>query len=116
MAIDTIFFDVDGTLVDSRKDIVEAVDYTLRQLGLPIRPAKEIVSYIGTGVRDLVSKSIKKRKADPLVEKGVVRQTNKGSLPRVKLLKGELKRKLTVRVTVSTSAREAIVKAGGTVK
>jgi large subunit ribosomal protein L15 len=51
-----------------------------------------------------------------LVEKGVVQQTNKGALPRVKLLKGSLKRKLTVRVTVSTSAREAIVKAGGTVK
>jgi large subunit ribosomal protein L15 len=51
-----------------------------------------------------------------LIEKGVLQQTHKGSLPRVKLLKGALKRKLTVRVTVSTSAREAIVKAGGTVK
>lgn len=51
-----------------------------------------------------------------LIEKGLVRQTNKGILPRVKLLKGELKRKLTVRVTVSTTAREAIVKAGGIVK
>lgn len=51
-----------------------------------------------------------------LVEKGLLHQTNKGSLPRVKLLKGDLKRKLTVRVTVSTTAREAIVKAGGIVK
>lgn len=51
-----------------------------------------------------------------LIEKGVVKQTHKGALPRVKLLKGELKRKLTVRVTCSTTAREAIVKAGGIVK
>ena len=51
-----------------------------------------------------------------LVEKGLVTQTNKGSLPRVKLLKGPLKRKLAVRVTVSASARQAIVKAGGTVQ
>ncbi len=51
-----------------------------------------------------------------LVEKGIVAQTYKGVMPRVKLLNGDLKRKLTVQVTVSSTARKAIEKAGGTVK
>ena len=61
--ISVIFFDVDGTLVDSRKDIVKAINYTLRRLGLPRKPAREIVSYVGTGVRDLVEKSLRNGKA-----------------------------------------------------
>jgi len=62
--IDVIFFDVDGTLVDSRKDIVKAINYTLRKLGLKERPGGQIVSYIGTGVKDLVKKSLGSENAD----------------------------------------------------
>ena len=32
--VDSIIFDLDGTLVDSRRDIVNAVNYTLRTLGI----------------------------------------------------------------------------------
>ena len=56
--INAIFFDVDGTLVDSRIDIVKAVNYALRRLGIAERPFDRIVSYIGTGVRDLLKKSL----------------------------------------------------------
>ena len=55
---DTIFFDVDGTLVDAREDIANAMNYALRQVGFPERPLDEIVSYVGTGVKDLISKSL----------------------------------------------------------
>lgn len=57
-AIDAIFFDVDGTLVDARKDIVNAINFTLRKLGLEERPEASIVSYIGTGVKDLARRSL----------------------------------------------------------
>jgi len=60
--IDTILFDLDGTLVDSRKDIVKAVNFTLGRLGLPEKPAELIVSYIGLGIRDLLRKSLGKEK------------------------------------------------------
>lgn len=56
--IDTIFFDVDGTLVDSRADIANAMNYTLKKLGLKEKPQSTIASYIGTGVKDLVAKSV----------------------------------------------------------
>lgn len=58
ISVDVIFFDVDGTLVDSREDIASAINYTLTRLGLREKPLDEIASYIGTGVKDLVEKSI----------------------------------------------------------
>ena len=68
--IDAIFFDVDGTLVDARSDIVDAINYLLRQMGFPEKSFDEIVSYIGTGVKDLVSRSLGSGDIT-LVEKGI---------------------------------------------
>lgn len=62
VGIDTIIFDLDGTLVDSRKDIVMAVNFTLRKLGLPEKPPEVVVSYIGLGIRDLIKKSLGEEK------------------------------------------------------
>lgn len=56
--VDTIIFDLDGTLVDSKKDIVNSVNFTLKQLGLRSKPFDEIVSFIGTGVNSLIRRSI----------------------------------------------------------
>ncbi|HPM42855.1 MAG TPA: HAD-IA family hydrolase [Candidatus Omnitrophota bacterium] len=68
--IDTIFFDVDGTLVDATRDITNAMNRALAEMGLPQKPHEEIVSYIGTGVRYLVSSSIG-RDEEALVDRGV---------------------------------------------
>lgn len=46
-----------------------------------------------------------------LREKGII----DASVTRVKILKGDLKRKLTVRVPASATAKESIEKAGGTI-
>lgn len=51
-----------------------------------------------------------------LVKKGIISAANKGKQPTVKLLKGNLKRKLEVRVPVSKVAKDQIEKAGGSVK
>lgn len=56
--INNILFDIDGTLIDSRDDIVKAMNYTLRELGLNQKSPKTIVSYVGKGVEYLVSESI----------------------------------------------------------
>jgi len=56
--IEFIIFDLDGTLVDSRKDIVNAVNFTLKNIGLKEKTMQEISSYIGTGVEDLIGKSL----------------------------------------------------------
>ncbi len=58
---DLIIFDLDGTLVDSRKDIANAVNFTLRKLSLKEKSLEEITSYIGRGVSDLIQKSLEKK-------------------------------------------------------
>jgi len=70
LEVDAIFFDVDGTLVDARIDIVNAVNYALRKLGVEERPEGMIISYIGTGVRDLITKSLG-NKNEELTEEGI---------------------------------------------
>ncbi len=70
VSIDAIIFDVDGTLVDARKDIVKAMNHALRVVGAPERRYEEIVSHIGTGVKDLVRKSLRREDAS-LVDNAV---------------------------------------------
>lgn len=56
--IQLIIFDLDGTLIDSKEDIIKAVNFTLKDRGLKPKPPVEISSYIGTGVEDLIRKSL----------------------------------------------------------
>lgn len=66
---DTIFFDVDGTLVDSRKDITNAVNHALGTLGFRKLSVETVVSYVGTGVKDLIRKCFG-TDDEAIVEKG----------------------------------------------
>lgn len=56
--VELIIFDLDGTLVDSRKDIVSAVNFTLKSLKLKQKSIRETSSYIGGGFEDLFRKSL----------------------------------------------------------
>lgn len=49
-----LIFDLDGTLVESKWDIADAVNLTLRDLGLPERPQEEIFGFVGDGVKRLL--------------------------------------------------------------
>jgi phosphoglycolate phosphatase len=56
--IELIIFDLDGTLVDSRQDIVNAANFMLKSLSLKEKPAEEIVSYVGKGVDSFIIDSL----------------------------------------------------------
>lgn len=56
--IDLIIYDLDGTLIDSVRDITDAVNAMLEELGLAARPQEEIKYFIGQGVQNLVAQSI----------------------------------------------------------
>ena len=57
--INIIFFDLDGTLVDSRQDITNAVNRTRRALGISgEKTLSEVHSYVGGGLRETVSRAI----------------------------------------------------------
>ena len=47
MAITGLIFDLDGTLIDSSDGVVEAVNYSLTQMGQPTQSAQRIKTYIG---------------------------------------------------------------------
>jgi phosphoglycolate phosphatase len=54
--IDLMIFDLDGTLVSSGADLIQSINYTLNALGLNEKPEKEILGYVGDGVRKLIEK------------------------------------------------------------
>lgn len=68
--IDLIIFDLDGTLVDSRKYIANAVNFTLNHVGLKEKSRSEITFYIGQGVEDLIRKSLG-NKQDALLKRAL---------------------------------------------
>lgn len=53
-----IFFDVDGTLFDTRRDLAATVNHTRLDLGLAAWPVPAIVENVGQGARYLLSHSI----------------------------------------------------------
>lgn len=55
---EVLFFDFDGTLIDSKIDIATAVNLTLENLNLPLRSHEEIFSFVGDGVKRLLRLSV----------------------------------------------------------
>ncbi len=65
-----LVFDLDGTLVDTKDDLAEAVNVTLRELGLPEEDPRTLWSYVGQGARVLLERALGPARAD-LVEPGL---------------------------------------------
>jgi phosphoglycolate phosphatase len=57
-SIKLLIFDLDGTLVDSRLDLVHSVNATLRHLGRPELPDDLIASYVGDGAPTLIRRTL----------------------------------------------------------
>ena len=49
-----LLFDLDGTLVDSRADLVTSVNLMLDELGYVPLPATRIITFVGEGIRLLI--------------------------------------------------------------
>ncbi len=69
--IQLLIFDLDGTLVDSEKDLALSVNAVRAQMGLAPLPLETIASYVGQGVTTLIEKSLGKPSSSEDVEKGV---------------------------------------------
>lgn len=53
-----IFFDLDGTLVDSVPDLAEAARRMLAELGEPSRSDAEIATFVGKGIPTMVERAL----------------------------------------------------------
>jgi len=58
MKPELIIFDLDGTLIDSAPDLVEAVNFALSQLNKPTHSQASIQQWIGNGADVLVKRSL----------------------------------------------------------
>src|SRR5438477_7754124 len=56
--IKLLIFDLDGTLIDSRLDLIHTVNATLRHLGRPQLPGDVIANYVGDGAPMLVRRAL----------------------------------------------------------
>ena len=53
-----VIFDLDGTLIDSKQDLIHSVNAMLRELGRGELPAETISGYIGHGAPQLVARAL----------------------------------------------------------
>jgi phosphoglycolate phosphatase len=56
--IQLLIFDLDGTLIDSRLDLVHSVNATLRYMQRPELPDEVIASYVGDGAPALIGRAL----------------------------------------------------------
>ncbi|MGD1022440.1 MAG: HAD-IA family hydrolase [Candidatus Sulfotelmatobacter sp.] len=68
--IKLVIFDLDGTLIDSRLDLVHSVNAALRHIGRPELPDDVIASYVGDGAPILIQRAL----GGETVDEAVVRQ------------------------------------------
>jgi len=57
-AVRALVFDLDGTLIDSKKDLVLSVNATLREMGRTELPEDLVASYVGSGAPVLISRAL----------------------------------------------------------
>src|ERR1700691_5661758 len=69
-SIQLVIFDLDGTLIDSRLDLVHSVNAALRHIGRPELPEDLIASYVGDGAPVLIQRAL----GGEEVEEALVRQ------------------------------------------
>src|SRR5215475_10286304 len=61
---DAVVFDLDGTLIDSRRDITTAVNRTRERYGLPPLALEDVVGMVGEGARLLVERAFRDLKTE----------------------------------------------------
>jgi phosphoglycolate phosphatase len=66
-----LIFDLDGTLVDSKKDLTASVNHVRLTLGLPQLTEHEIAGYVGDGARMLIRRALGPEVSDAEVEWGL---------------------------------------------
>jgi phosphoglycolate phosphatase len=66
-----LIFDLDGTLVDSKKDLSASVNHVRLTFGLPQLTEREIAGYIGDGAQMLIRRALGPEVSDADVQSGL---------------------------------------------
>ena len=68
-----IVFDLDGTLIDSARDICESVSELVESYGSAPLPMSEVIGMVGDGAPALVKRALKQSRLEPSVDDAVAR-------------------------------------------
>jgi phosphoglycolate phosphatase len=66
-----LLFDLDGTLIDSKKDLILSVNAMLREMGRAELPEPRIASYIGAGAPLLIARALGEAASDDERKRGL---------------------------------------------
>lgn len=69
--VQALVFDLDGTLIDSKRDLVLAVNATRRHMHLDALPDDVVSSYVGDGMQKLVERALGQGYSTAQVEQGM---------------------------------------------
>lgn len=58
MRYDTVFFDLDGTLLDTLDDLTAAVNHVMALFGYPLHSRAAVRRFVGNGVRVLLTRAV----------------------------------------------------------
>jgi len=65
MNFKAVLFDLDGTLLDTLRDVADATNQALLQMGFPTHPTEEYKMLVGEGREALAYKALPENKRDP---------------------------------------------------
>ena len=68
MKLNSVVFDLDGTLLDTLSDLKNSVNYALEKNNLPKRTTEEIRSFVGNGIRLLIERSVPENTPSEITE------------------------------------------------
>jgi phosphoglycolate phosphatase len=68
---DLLVFDLDGTLIDSRLDLANAVNATRRHLGMAALDNERVYSYVGNGAPLLIRRAVGDQASEPEVQEAL---------------------------------------------
>ena len=71
ISADALCFDLDGTLIDSGDDLVQATIHSLHGLGIDPPPPEVIIGYVGGGARGLLQDSMGEAATPERLEAGL---------------------------------------------
>ena len=70
-SIELLVFDLDGTLIDSKEDLVLSVNAVRGRMGLEPLAQEKVAAYVGAGVTVLVRRALGERATEEAVDQGV---------------------------------------------
>lgn len=69
MKMQTVIFDLDGTLLNTLEDLTDSVNLALQAQGFPPRTLEEVRSFVGNGVKKLISRAVPQGTSPEVVER-----------------------------------------------